>query len=738
MESKVNTRGSLRGDLAGGATAAIAAIPVELVYGLIAVMPLGAAYADHGLRAALWGCILGGVFAFVMRGTGGMLTGSRPATGLILGTLAAALLQHRDIAAAEDPAALVFILLLVCTMLAGAFQFAFGLARVGRALKYVPYPVVAGLMCGVASLMLLFALRPALGIPYAAAWNDAYGQWRPFSMLVAALTVAVCFGGAKVTRKVPSAVTALVAGTLLHHALVLVVGAYNMGETSGTVSSLLPDRSVGQWLMARADLSLFGWLSLLVPYALAIAAFASLETLLCLSSIETSRAVRLDADRELRIQGAANIVGGALGATSAVGNLSRVMINLSAGGGGRASSLAYSAVLASVVLFAGHWTGLVPAAVTAGILIFYAVQMVDDGTRRIAVQVFTQRGVLERRQYRVLLANFLVIVLVALVAVFGDMLKATAVGIAAAMFLFVRSSMKPVIRRVQSAATRRSLKVRVPEDMALLELEGTRIAIIEVEGPLFFGTADRLAREIDSVCECSDSVILDLRRVSDVDPTGGRTLVQASKQVFGQNRRLSFAGANVRVERFLCAMGLEACVPVAHWHHDVDSALQCEEDYLLVAFGSPSDHAVLHLSQTTLAHGLTASESSVLEAFLDKHLFDSPGKVFELGQKGESLFVATGSVVDIVLPLDNGKQKRVASFAPGVVFGEMALLEGKPRSADAIVQGPSTVWELSRDRLAEIEYKHPEIARRVLLNLSRSLAERLRATTMELRTAAEG
>jgi CRP-like cAMP-binding protein len=68
----------------------------------------------------------------------------------------------------------------------------------------------------------------------------------------------------------------------------------------------------------------------------------------------------------------------------------------------------------------------------------------------------------------------------------------------------------------------------------------------------------------------------------------------------------------------------------------------------------------------------------------------------------------------------------------------MALLEGKPRSADAIVQGPSTVWELSRDRLAEIEFKHPEIARRVLLNLSRSLAERLRATTAELRLAAEG
>ena len=68
----------------------------------------------------------------------------------------------------------------------------------------------------------------------------------------------------------------------------------------------------------------------------------------------------------------------------------------------------------------------------------------------------------------------------------------------------------------------------------------------------------------------------------------------------------------------------------------------------------------------------------------------------------------------------------------------MALLEGKPRSANAVVKGPSTVWELTRDSLAEIEIKHPDIARRLLLNLSRSLAERLRTTTVELRLAAEG
>ena len=726
------------GDFSGGATAALAALPVELVYGLFAVAPLGAAYANHGLRAALWGCILGGVLGLLLRTTGGMLTGSRPASGLILGTLAVSLLQHVDVQASADPAGLVFVLLLLCTALAGVFQCLFGLARVGRALKYVPYPVIAGLMCGVGLLMVLAALRPALGIAYGTPWRDALDVWHPFSILVFAVTLLLCFVVPRASKRVPSTVVAMLVGMLAHHGLVLLAGVHSLGATSGSVDGLLPAFSIWQSVFSQGAASLFGWLPTLAPYALAIAAFASLETLLCLAAIESSTHVRTDGDRELRGQGLANLVSGVLGATPSIGNLSRVMINLSAGGHSALSGLVHAGVLAVIVVLAGNWMGLVPSAVTAAILVFYAISMVDDGVRRLVVQVLTQRTQLARAQYRLLLANLAVVVLVALVAVLGDMMKAVGVGVAAAMFLFVRSSMKPVIRRVSNAQHHRSLKVRALEDMQLLEDGGRQIGVIEVEGPLFFGTADRVAREIENVAETSASLILDLKRVSDVDPTGARTLIQVARKMQARQRVLFLSGANQRVERFLRAMGLEMVIPPDHWHHDLDTALEILEDALLAKHGVTTERAVVHLSQTGLASGLTESQSNVLESYLSKRLFESAGSVFRNGDVGESLFVATGSVVDILLTLQSGKQKRVASFAPGVVFGEMALLEGKPRSADAVVQGPSTVWELTRDSLAEIEFKHPEIARRVLLNLSRSLAERLRMTTAELQLSAEG
>ena len=135
-----------------------------------------------------------------------------------------------------------------------------------------------------------------------------------------------------------------------------------------------------------------------------------------------------------------------------------------------------------MVLLLGSWLGLVPHAVTAAILVLMASRMVDDGTRHMALQVLLRQASMAREQYRLLLANFSVVLLVALVVVFGDMLKGVAVGVLAAMFLFVRAGMRAVVRRVTTAEMRRSLKVRSIADMQVLACQGTQVVIIEAEG----------------------------------------------------------------------------------------------------------------------------------------------------------------------------------------------------------------------------------------------------------------
>ncbi|SDI16504.1 SLC26A/SulP transporter family protein [Propionivibrio dicarboxylicus] len=727
-----------KGDLMGGASAALAAVPVELVYGLFAVAPLGSVYANHGLRAAVWGCVLGGLLGAVFRCTGGMLTGSRPATGLILGALASSLLHHPDIQSARDPLALIFILLLSCTAFAGAMQWLFGVARVGRALKFVPYPVLAGLLCGVACLMTLSALRPIVGVGNGTPWSNVFGVWHPLSAIVAFVTLAVCVKGPKLTKRIPGVVLALFVGTAVHHALVALFGVGMLGSTSGHIDGLVPELSVLQGLREFGPAMLIDWVPTLAPFALSIAAFASLETMLCLSSIESATHVRANGDRELRVQGLANLLAGSFGATPAVGNLSRVVMNVSTGGRTPVSGLAYAAVMALVALVAGHWVGLVPSAVTAGILLFYANAMVDDGVRRLVRQVMRQRSQFAPEQYRTLLVNVTVVFLVALVAVFGGMMKAVGVGVVAAVVIFVHSSMKPPIRRVYACKNCRSLKVRTPAHMEILEAEGGRIAVIEVDGTLFFGTADRLAVEAERVASEASLIIIDMQRVRDVDPTGARTLLQIARKLRGKKVRVAIAGAPRLIESFLTAMGLSVEIPVTDWHADLDVALECAEDELLAKHGVDDCHATVRLSETALTAGLTPMQVDILSGYMNRRVLASEGRVFGQGDAGESVFVATDSVVDILIPLNDGRQKRVASFAPGIVFGEMALLEGKPRSADAVVKGPSAVLELARYRLDEIMQAHPEIACQVLHNLSVILAGRLRLTTQALRLQAEG
>ena len=729
--------GSWRGDLAGGFNAALVALPIELVYGLFAVAPLGLDWAQHGLRAALWACVMGGLLYTLLRTAGGMISGTASVTALLLGTLAASLMQHPGIQASNDPAATAFGLLLLCTAMAGAAQWLFGVAGVGRVLKFVPYPVVAGLMFGVAILLLLAALRPALGLPMGTTWLFTLAHWRPLATLVFAVALGLCFWLYRRYPRLPGPALAMLAGALLHHMLAM-VDADGVGGTSNAIDALLPEHSVWAMVFDQGAAPLLAWLPLLAPYALAIAALASLESLLCLPLIEEVGNQRFQGDGQLRRQGLVNMVGGIVGATMTVSTPSRVAINLASGARSTLSALVYALTLALAVVFLGRWLDHVPDAVTAAILVFMASRMIDDGTRRLAHQVVTQRRAIDPAQYRMLLANLGVVLLVALVVVLGDMLKGVAVGVVAAMFLFVRAGMRPVVRRVATAQERRSLKVRPMADMQVLESDGRRITVIDVEGALFFGTADQLAREIDALPSDTVWLILDLRRVSDVDPTGARGLLLLARRLQLRGRSLSIAGASARINRILLAMELDSVIALEHWYPSLDAALESHEDTLLRSSGTLAEHRALSLPDTTLAQGLSAEEGRLLLTYLRHRVFSAGDLVFGHGEAGNSLFVATDCVVDILVPLHNGQSMRVASLAPGVIFGEMALLDNKPRSADAMVKNTGSIWELTRERLTDIEQEHPQIARRIQINLSLGLAARLRQSTLELREATEG
>jgi SulP family sulfate permease len=258
--------------------------------------------------------------------------------------------------------------------------------------------------------------------------------------------------------------------------------------------------------------------------------------------------------------------------------------------------------------------------------------------------------------------------------------------------------------------------------------------ILELDGALFFGTADKLAREIERIAARTDCLILDFRRITDIDVTGARILLQSARELAGKRCKLLFA--SIKREgargRMLAAMGSIGLPPRESWFDDAETALEWAEEDLLETFELPEmrDRA-LAVNETQLGRGLARGDLAVLREALEEIRVNKGDALFRSGDDADGLFVVLAGSVSVMLRGHHGR-KRVASLAPGVVFGEMGLLDGLPRSADVHADEDAVVMKLTRKAFERIRLAHPELAATILFNLSVEMATRLRYTNLEL------
>jgi SulP family sulfate permease len=284
---------------------------------------------------------------------------------------------------------------------------------------------------------------------------------------------------------------------------------------------------------------------------------------------------------------------------------------------------------------------------------------------------------------------------------------------------------------------RASLKVRPERTAELLQAHGRRIALVELDGALFFGTSDAAAREIERVAREADEVIIEFRRVSDLDATGARVLVQAAHAVRAAGKRLSLASLapDDPRARVLREMDVQGVLGDDAFCADADRALERAEDRLLDALMSPAEeHRELRLHETLLGSGLDAEQIEALAARMVERRVAKGRHVFRHGDAADAMFVCLRGQIGIWLPGRGAGErgKRLVSFAPGVVFGEIGLLKRLPRSADAIAEEDAVLLELSRERFEQLAVERPDLLGKIMLNLSLHLSSRLRALTDEL------
>jgi len=529
---------NLRGDIYGGVTAAVVALPLAMAMGVT---------SGAGPIAGLYGAIFVGFFAALCGGTPAQVSGP---TGPMTVVMAAIFTQYTAMFP-DDPAhgaALAFTVV----VLGGLFQIAFGFLKLGKYIELVPHPVVSGFMSGIGVIIILLQIGPLLGQVAISSPLEAaraipgfisHIEYHAFELGlgVLALVYGIPLLLPKLNRLIPAPLFALIAGTLFYVLFMEPGSAAIIGDIpTGLPSFQLPviDMALGLDLVTSA-LTLAG-----------LGAIDSLLTSLVADNITRTQHV---SDRELIGQGIGNTIAGLFGGLPGAGATMRTVVNVKAGGRTPISGALHAVVLLAIVLGAGPLASSIPKAVLAGILIKVGTDIIDwDYLKRIPVAPK---------------AGVLIMFTVLIVTVSIDLLLAVGIGMVMASFLFMKRMTDMQIAGI-STVTRSGAKPgeELPltdDEAAILDGADGKILLFHLSGPMSFSSAKAMVRRHASMAGYQ-VMLLDLTHVPVIDFTTARAVEDIIEDTRTAGRHIFLVGTRPAVRTMLEKQGVLRHFNTAH------------------------------------------------------------------------------------------------------------------------------------------------------------------------------
>ncbi|HLU64445.1 MAG TPA: SulP family inorganic anion transporter [Protaetiibacter sp.] len=521
-------RRSWRADLLAGITVGIVALPLALGFGIS---------SGAGAEAGLITAIVAGIVAAVFGGSNVQVSGP---TGAMVVVLAPIVASHGVGAVA------------LVSLLAGVIVLVAGVLRLGRAVSFIPWPVIEGFTFGIAVIIFLqqvpsLTRADATGAAHTNvvvtaidALLHADGGYLLWALGAVAVVAASMLLLPRLHPAIPGSLVGVILVTLL--ALWLPTPLAVIGELPNS----LPPPSV-----PHIDAALVSQLAL--P-ALTVAALAAVESLLA-ARVAASMAATgpYDPDRELVGQGLASVAAGLFGGMPATGAIARTAVSVRAGARTRAAAVTHALVLLAVVLVAAQPVGLIPLAGLAGVLMVTAIRM---------VQPRTVRSILRSTR-----ADAVAFIVTAAVTISVDLIVAVIIGIIVAGVFAIRSLSRA------SGVTREELPGEPqPGD--------ERIALIRLDGPLFFAAADRIAETVTSLDQVS-VVVLRMSQLELVDATGAHVLSEIVQRLEARGITVLIKGVREgHVELFRTVGVLRALRHHRHLFDELEPAIAHARDHI--------------------------------------------------------------------------------------------------------------------------------------------------------------
>ncbi len=529
---------NLRGDLFGGLTAAIVALPLALAFGVSSKV---------GAIAGLYGAVCVGFFAALFGGTPSQVSGPTGPMTVVMTSIVLLFLNKYP----DNGLAMAFTVV----MLGGLFQIVMGILRLGKYITLMPYTVISGFMSGIGAIIILLQIGPLLGhespsgiINSLMAIPGFLTAINPIALGLGALTLLIVFGApSKLNRILPAPLIALVGVTLISVFLFPTEAVPRIGDIpSGLPRLQLPD---------------FAWNGLkdMLGYGLMLAMLGALDSLLTSLVADNITRTQHDSDRELIGQGIGNMISGLCGGLPGAGATMRTVINVQSGGKTSLSGMIHALVLAMIVLRAGPLTEPIPHAVLAGILIKVGIDIIDWGFLK--------------RAHRLSMKGAGLMYLVLFLTVFVDLITAVAVGVFVANLLTIKNLTDIQVKEMKAVTHAENEDWLSPEEQDILAAARGRILMFSLSGPMSFGAAKAIAQQL-SIVENYEVLILDLTGVPRLGVTALLAIETMLKDALEKQRQIFLVGATGQVYRRMKQLEVIREVPLNHQVKERFEALQ--------------------------------------------------------------------------------------------------------------------------------------------------------------------
>ena len=517
-----------RGDLTGGVTAAVVALPLALAFGNAALGPGGAIYG-------LYGAIITGFFAALFGGTPAQVSGpTGPMSVTVAGVVSslAAVGASRELSQGD-----MLAMVMAAVVLGGLLQILMGVLRLGRYITLVPYSVVSGFMSGIGVIILCLQIGPLLGI------SSQGGVVSSLQMVSSNFTpnpaaVAVGIATLVVVFAAPRRVTKVIPSPLLGLLLITPLALWLFPEDLPRIGSI-PEGGL--------SFSAPNWsnhLPLLLKAGLVLAVLGAIDSLLTSLVADNISQTRHRSDRELVGQGIANSISGLFSGLPGAGATMRTVINIRSGGRTPLSGMTHSVVLLVLLLGAGPLAEGIPTALLAGILIKVGLDIIDWG--------FLLRA------HRLSFKTALVMWGVLLMTVFWDLIGAVLVGMFVANLLTIESLTNHQLGNMNTGTGHLST-----QEQGLMKRCGDDLILFRMQGPLSFGAAKGISERMMLVRKYK-VLLLDITDVPHLGVTASLAIERMVKEAERQQRRVLVAGASGKVKQRLAQFGIRHLVDERH------------------------------------------------------------------------------------------------------------------------------------------------------------------------------